>query len=135
MSSRIASAYEQDFYAWAMTNARLLREGKLEEIDVKPLAEQLEGMGKTHHRALISRLTVLLAHLMKWQLQPELRYRNWKNTIKVQRLEAQTGEALNRAYQKAKLLAAGDTDMDETSFPETCPYSLEQAMDDAFWPD
>ncbi|MGH8613480.1 MAG: DUF29 domain-containing protein [Gammaproteobacteria bacterium] len=147
MNSSVSSAYEQDFFAWAMTNARLLREGKLEQIDIENLAEELEGMGKTQQRVLISRLTVLLAHLMKWQLQPELRSRSWKNTIKVQRIDLQellednpslrpqTGEALNRAYRKAKLLAAGDTNMEETSFPETWPYSFEQAMDEAFWPD
>ncbi|MGH8580663.1 MAG: DUF29 family protein [Gammaproteobacteria bacterium] len=52
-------------------------------------------------------------------------------------LRPQTREALNRAYRKAKLLAAGDTNtnMDETSFPETCPYSFEQAMEEAFWPE
>ena len=68
MSSRVSEAYEYDFYTWAMTNARLLREGKLEQIDIEHLAEELEGMGKTQQRVLISRLTVLLAHLMKWQL-------------------------------------------------------------------
>ncbi|MGH8615479.1 MAG: DUF29 domain-containing protein [Gammaproteobacteria bacterium] len=92
-------------------------------------------------------LTVLLAHLMKWQLQRELRSRSWKNTMKVQRIDLQellednpslrpkTGEALNQSYRKARLLAAGDTNMDETSFPEPCPYSFEQAMEEAFWPD
>jgi len=45
-----------------------LREGKLEGIDIEHVAEELEGMGKTQQRVLISRLTVLLAHLMKWQL-------------------------------------------------------------------
>ena len=147
MNSRVSSAHEQDFYAWGITNAKLLREGKLEGIDIEHVAEELESMGKTQQRVLISRLTVLLAHLMKWQLQPELRSRSWKNTIKIQRIDLQellqdnpslrpqTGEALNRAYRKAKLLAAGDTDMDETSFPETCPYSFEQAMEEAFWPE
>ncbi|MGH8606690.1 MAG: DUF29 domain-containing protein [Gammaproteobacteria bacterium] len=147
MSSRVSEAYEDDFYAWAITHATLLREGKLEGIDIEHLAEELESMGKTQQRVLISRLTVLLAHLMKWQLQPELRSRSWKNTIKIQRIDLQellqdnpslrpqTGGALNRAYRKAKLLAAGDIDMDETSFPETCPYSFEQAMEEAFWPE
>ncbi len=147
MSNRVSEAYEYDFYAWAITNAKLLREGKLEGIDIEHVAEELESMGKTQQRVLISRLTVLLAHLMKWQLQPELRSRSWKNTIKVQRIDLQellqdnpslrpqAGETLNRAYRKAKLLAAGDTNMDETSFPEACPYSFEQAMEEAFWPE
>jgi len=131
----------------AVTNAKLLREGKLEGIDIEHVAEELESMGKTQQRMLIGRLTALLAHLMKWQLQPELRSRSWKNTIKMQRIDLQEllqdnpslrpqmGEALNRAYRKAKLLAAGDTDMDETGFPETCPYSFEQALEEAFWPE
>ncbi len=104
-------------------------------------------MGKTQQRMVIGRLTALLAHLMKWQLQPELRSRSWKNTITIQRIDLQellqdnpslrpqTGEALNRAYRKAKLLAAGDTNIDETSFPETCPCSFEQAMEETFWPE
>ncbi|MCC6390834.1 MAG: DUF29 family protein [Bryobacterales bacterium] len=34
------------------------------------IAEELEDMGKRERRALRSRLSVLLAHLLKWQAQP-----------------------------------------------------------------
>ncbi len=39
--------YEQDFYAWTHHNAQLLRQGKLAEIDVDNIAEELESMSKS----------------------------------------------------------------------------------------
>lgn len=77
--------YEQDFYAWANRNAQLIRAGKLSEIDVENIAEELEGMGRSEKRAFINRLAILLAHLLKWHFQPALRSRSWQYTIRAQR--------------------------------------------------
>ena len=55
--------YDQDFYAWANQQAGLLRAGKLSEADLEHIAEEIESMGKSEKRELISRLTVLLLHL------------------------------------------------------------------------
>jgi hypothetical protein len=65
--------YEKDFYAWANKNAELLRTGKLSEVDAENIAEELETMGRSEKRELTNRLAVLLAHLLKWVFQPELR--------------------------------------------------------------
>ena len=35
---------------------------------------------------------------------------------------------LDKAYEKAIILAVKDTGLDETAFPETCPYSFDQAL-------
>jgi hypothetical protein len=67
MSEKSMPNYDQDFYAWTMHNAQLLREGRFNEIDRTNIAEELESMGKSQKRALNSRLTVLLAHLLKWR--------------------------------------------------------------------
>jgi hypothetical protein len=146
MSRSLAETYDLDFYAWAMRNAELIREGRLSEIDVENVAEELESMGKSQRRALSNRLIVLLAHFLKWQYQPDKRSRSWKNTIKVQRLDLRElldenpslqpslQEAMVSAYTKARLLAASDTGLDEMEFPEDCPFTLEQAMDSAYWP-
>jgi Domain of unknown function DUF29 len=45
--NKIAETYEQDFYAWAIHNAELLRQGRLSEIDVEHIAEELECMGRS----------------------------------------------------------------------------------------
>ena len=68
--SGASEIYHQDFHAWAMRNAELIRQGRLAEIDGEHVAEELESMGKSQQRALGSRLTVLLAHLLKWRHQP-----------------------------------------------------------------
>jgi hypothetical protein len=63
--------YEQDFYMWLSHNAELLREGRVAEIDVKNIIEELDAMGRNQHRELASRLKISFAHLLKWQFQPE----------------------------------------------------------------
>jgi hypothetical protein len=69
MSSR-SSLRESDFYAWSLEQAALLRAGRAEEADLAAIAEEIESMGKTEKRELVSRLTVLLLHLLKWRFQP-----------------------------------------------------------------
>ena len=77
--------YEQDFHAWAMEQAALLRAGKLDCIDVANLAEEIESMARSERRELVNRLTVVLLHLLKWQYQPALRGNSWRLTIEEQR--------------------------------------------------
>ncbi len=67
------STYEQDFYLWTQEQAAILKAGALSQLDVANLIEEIESMGKTQKRELISRLTVLMMHLLKWNYQPERR--------------------------------------------------------------
>ena len=62
------STYDADFYAWANEQGALLRAGKLSDADIANIAEEIESMGRSEKRELVSRLTVLLLHLLKWQL-------------------------------------------------------------------
>ena len=77
--------YEQDFYAWANEQAALLRSGRVSDADLEHIAEEIESMGRSEKRELISRLKLLLAHLLKWQFQPTLRGNSWRLTIEEQR--------------------------------------------------
>ena len=70
--------YQQDFYAWANEQAALLRAGNLDAVDIELVAGEIESMGKSEKRELVSRLTVLLLHLLKWQYQPGRRGASWK---------------------------------------------------------
>ena len=139
--------YEHDFYAWANEQAALLRAGKLDCADVEHIAEELESMGRSEKRELISRLIVLLVHLLKWRLQPALRGNSWRLTIENQRLAvedhlqdnpslgAQADTALRSAYRRARGEAVQETGLSRQTFPEACPFSFEQAMSENFWPD
>src|SRR5882724_976470 len=63
MMPRNLADYEEDFYAWNVEQARLLRSGEFSSIDVANVAEEIESLGRGDKRELESRLTVLLMHL------------------------------------------------------------------------
>ncbi|MBK1702860.1 DUF29 domain-containing protein, partial [Thiococcus pfennigii] len=79
------ASHDTDFHAWAIQNARLLREGAFTELDVEKIAEELEAMGASERRELLNRLQVLLVHLLKHQYHPERRGKSWLLTINHQR--------------------------------------------------
>jgi len=138
--------HDVDFHAWALENAALLRDGRLSEIDIEHVAEELESIGRSERRELASRLAIIFAHLLKWAHQSGRQSASWRNTIKVRRLDAcsvladnpslltQADDIVTAAYDKGKLLAANETGFDEHGFPEHCPWTLEQALDPDYWP-
>jgi len=69
--------YETDIVAWANEQAQLVRAGRFELLDLEHIAEEIEDVGKSEQRELASRMTILLAHLLKWQFQPEQQGRSW----------------------------------------------------------
>ena len=140
--------YDKDFYAWANEQAALLRAGKLAQADIEHIAEEIESMGKTEKRELLSRLRVLILHLLKWRFQPGKRTPSWEATIKTQRhllvihinddnpsLKPLIPEVLPRAYRLEVIDAAGETNMLESAYPKTCPWTFEQLMNEDFWPE
>jgi hypothetical protein len=134
------SLYEQDFYQWTQEQAGLLKAGALSQLDVENLIEEVESMGKSQKKELLSRLTILLMHLLKWDYQPEFQSRSWKSTIVTQRKEIRNllednpslrriiQEKADILYRDAVEIASAETGLSESSFPESCPYSIEQIM-------
>ena len=139
--------YREDYRAWALQNAQLLREGRLAECDIENIAEELEDMGASKGRELESRLGILLAHLLKWVYQKERRGSSWQATIREQRrrivrllnknpsLKSELDKAFLDAYGDAKLIAMRETGIDEAFFPKASPFTMEQALNDAYWPE
>ena len=88
MAKSTQKEYERRFFMCGLThNAELLREGKLSEVDIENIAEEIESMGKRGRRELINRFAILIAHLLKWEYQPARRSKSWECTIKEQRFE------------------------------------------------
>ena len=139
--------YEEDFYAWTVEQARLLRLGELSAIDAANIAEEIESIGRSDRRAIESRLTVLLTHLLKWREQPSLRGASWSGTIREQRrriekllrespsLRPFVSEALAEAYGEAREDAAEQAGLPETDFPAECPFTVEQVLSRDFLPE
>ncbi|MGB0694566.1 MAG: DUF29 domain-containing protein [Rhodospirillaceae bacterium] len=139
--------YEQDFHAWAYEQAALLRNGHASAADLENIAEEIESMGRSEKRELISRLGILLMHLLKWQYQPDRRGASWEGTIIVQRLalqrhlrdnpslKAKLDEALADAYADAVPMTMAETNLPKTTFPSHCPWSFDQIMEEQLWPE
>ncbi len=138
--------YDADFHAWTQQQAELLRDGQLQALDLDHLAEEIESMGASERRELGSRLNVLLTHLLKYRFQPDQRSSGWVGTINEQRnqlerlleqspsLRRLLPEALTAEYRRARRDAARETGLARDSFPEACPFGLEQALDPDYWP-
>ena len=143
----MSTTYDTDFYAWANEQATLLRAGRYDAADIENIAEEIESMGRSEKRELISRLTVLLVHLLKWQIQPNHRGNSWRLTIENQRdrlhdhlndnpsLKPMLGDVLFSAYRQARREAAVETGLDPKMFPASCLWTYEQTVEADFWPD
>lgn len=62
-----AGLYDTDIIAWARQQASLLRAGRLAELDIDHITEEIEDVGKSEQRELASRMAVLITHLIKWR--------------------------------------------------------------------
>ena len=141
------AAYDKDIVAWANEQAGFIRAGRFDLVDAEHLAEEMEIMGKSEKRELASRMALLLAHLLKWQYQPNRRGTSWQKTIRVQRKDIAyelrdmpslktlltDQEWADLVWEKAVLQAEDETGLD--NFPETCTWTKEQILDQDFFPE
>ena len=142
-----SALYDQDFYAWSNQQAALLRAGQLQQADIAHIAEEIESMGKSEKRELISRLTVLLLHLVKWRFQPANRGRSWRLSVEGQRLDIEdllqdnpslrpiVAESIGHAWRRALIEAEKETGLEASTFPAICPWEADRLLNDDFWPE
>lgn len=149
MSSQpgVCDDYDGDFYAWTLKISGLLREGRIGEADLEQVAEEIEDMGRSNRRALSSYLKVLMLHLLKWRYQPTHRGISWKLSIANARdeiadllkdspsLRATMEQLVADRYAAARKRASMETGLPISNFPDRCPFSLEQLLEEDYWPD
>jgi hypothetical protein len=135
----LANLYAEDETAWLETMAALAKRRETAKLDWANLSEYLTDMANRDRREVKSRLVVLLAHLLKWQHQPDRRAGGWRATIIEQRQrladEARRGVLrshaewiLSEAYAEAIELAIAETGLPRGTFPEACPYDLNELL-------
>src|SRR5438270_4945299 len=73
--------YDTDFAAWTARTAELLRMGRMEDVDIEHVAEEIEDLGKRDRWAVHSQLLRLLLHQMKRRIQPERDSASWRRSI------------------------------------------------------
>jgi hypothetical protein len=135
----LSALYEADETAWLERMAELIRAGRVADLDFANLSEYLSDMAKRERREVHSRLMVLLAHLLKWEYQPDQRSRSWQGTVLTQRhdlgllldsgtLRRHADAVLADAYQAARRQAATETGLPVETFPAECPYTVDDLL-------
>ena len=140
------ATYETDFYLWTQQQADLLRQGALSALDIENLIEEIDDMGASNRRSLGRFLELVIMHLLKWQYQPQRRGTSWQTSISKGRnaiertleyspsLKRQLPDMIVAEYRRARKEASLETGLPLTTFPEECPFTVEQITGD-YWPD
>ena len=149
----MATLYEAYFNSWTLEQAEVLRQsGRArlntpKAVDWENVAEELDGLAGSEAHGLRSRYKTLLVHLLKWRHKPRRRTRSWKASIGRERdeiplhlaenpgLAPRAEELFATAYALARREAARQTHLPLATFPESPPFTPEQALRDDFWPD
>jgi hypothetical protein len=89
----MSDLYDSDVVEWSARQAQLLRrvaagEAVNEPPDWMNIAEEIDALGKNQGRELISRIAVILLHLIKLEASPAAEPRaGWRETVRHQRDE------------------------------------------------
>ncbi|MDJ0578229.1 MAG: DUF29 domain-containing protein [Xenococcaceae cyanobacterium MO_234.B1] len=136
--------YNQDYYQWLTHTAKLLKEKEFTKLDLENLIEEIESLGKSEKRAIKSNLIIVILHLLQWRYQPEKHSNSWKASIREHRRRIQElltdspslknylPEILATCYLAAKKQASDETGLSIIAFPEECPFSLAECLDEDF---
>jgi len=139
-----AELYDQDFYAWIQEQVRLLKARQFEALDLDNLIEEVESLAREERRLCNYRLRTLLTHLVAWWGQIPERCVRWEHVIASQRHELQdiladspslsdvTPHELADAW--AWVREDSQREWPYAQFPQDCPWTLAQILDEEVWP-
>jgi Domain of unknown function DUF29 len=152
--AKAAGLYEEDFYAWTREQAEALRRLGAERwngpLDLEHLAEEVEDLGKSQLSTVRSQLERVMEHLLKLEYSPAVDpRRGWLISVLNARghardqmtaaIRKEIDPGLEAAYARARrrtmvsLSEHGELDL-AALLPKTCPYGLDQVLDENWFP-
>ena len=146
IKSRPNARYEEDFYAWCRAQVELLRSGRVSELDLEHLTDEVEDLAHALKRSVRNRIRTIIEHLLKLECSPARDPRpGWRATVRTQRvrlrdaltpaLRREIEDELPELYADARALAEGalrdhGEDAAADALPATCLYTLDQITGD-----
>ena len=140
------SLYEQDILLWVEDTVNKLKNRDFKNLDIDNLIEEVESLGISQKKELISRLMVLLEHLLK-RLYVDLPYdyNGWERTIRNQRseidllitqipsLKSRWDDSFIVGWEIA--LKTVRKEYRQVAFPDRWPYAqnIETILNEDFW--
>jgi len=148
--------YDRDLQLWIEQTIQQLQSHEFEALDIEHLIEELVDLGKSEKNTLRSNLMVLLAHLLKLQVQsdaPDTMKGSWYSSVLEHRqrvlnnladtpsLKSFLVEAVEKAYVDGRKLALKEGQLaklgvrvpEESEYPMMCPFSIDQILDEDFY--
>jgi hypothetical protein len=139
-------AYDEDLHAWAFEQARFLREGRFDLLDIEHVADEIESLAKEEVRDLIERMSVLLAKLLEWSYLPAQRTSRCSALIEARRLDVvdilDDSPSLRAAIDVSDTaaviwhdaLAHAATEIELDSPPSACPWPSWDVLSEGWLP-
>lgn len=137
-------AYGDDYAAWLQNQITLMQVDRWADVDKEKLLEEVADLGRSDFKGFVSAIEIVLLHMLKCDYQPEKRTNSWVYSIlehrrRIERelsdspsYKSRTAEAVERAYETAPVVAAKETKLPLTAYPEECPYSWDDILSRPF---
>lgn len=143
----VVVGYDADLYEWLRHQARLLKERRLEALDLENLIEEIEDLGSEQLNAAESFVRQILIHLLCLQFSgSSAPQRHWKVEIGNFRIELakrlkrspslrrKIADSFEEEWRNARRLALLKLDGEPArAIPQDCPFTLAQVLDEDFF--
>jgi hypothetical protein len=143
ITTNLKELYETDESLWLEQTIELLKQKQFNQLDLENLIEELISFGKrdlAKAKSLLRQIIIHILLLQYWQAEYDRNYRHWLGEIKTFRydlnnhlttnLTNKLQDDLENIYQSAVDFVQVKTDL--KIFPEKCPYTLTQLLDDNY---
>lgn len=149
----VEADYDVDFFAWSRAQAEVLRTGRVGTADLQNIAEEIESLGNSDRRAVVTSFERAVEHLikLKYSTADDPR-RGWQNSVDKARrkielifedspsLRSRRDELFQKAWQhgvKRAIRGLAEEGVNEAliMLTESCPsFPVEQVLDPGFFP-
>jgi predicted nucleic acid-binding protein len=141
----LQSLYEIDDHLWLEKTIQLLKEKRFYDLDLDNLIEELESLGRRDKLKVVSLTEQIIRHLLLLQYWTE-EYQNSAKHWQIEIISFRTQlkrylttnlsnylkENLENTYQDCLIFVKRKTD-NLINFPDACPYTLEQILDQDYF--
>ncbi|MBD2410922.1 hypothetical protein FACHB389_00465 [Nostoc calcicola FACHB-389] len=143
ITTNLKKLYETDENLWLEQTIELLKQKQFNQLDLENLIEELISLGKrdlAKAKSLLRQIIIHILLLQYWQVEYEKKYRHWLGEIKTFRYDLNnhlTTNLMNKLQDDLENIYQSAVDFvqvknDLMIFPEKCPYTLAQLLDDNY---
>lgn len=144
--TNLKNLYENDENLWLEETIKLLKEKRLNDLDVENLIEELESLGKRDKNRVSSFLEQIIRHLLLlqyWEVEKDRNNNHWRSEIQSFRTQLRKYLTTNlQNYLIEELDNIYDDGLDYVqektgftiNFPEECPYRFEELLNKKWFP-